>query len=63
MCHSDPHNCPDGYYADDFYHMCVIPSGCQSDTDGHFFAQNSTKTCVKKCDSPNYGDNALWMCI
>jgi len=62
-CYSDPNNCASGYYGNSVSHLCVLPSNCQTVTLVHYFAQNSTKTCVNVCASPNYGDSLLWTCI
>lgn len=61
-CYSDPKNCSEGYYGNSVSHLCVLPNNCQNPAT-HYFAQNSTKTCIVKCDSPNYGDSAIWTCV
>ena len=54
-------NCSDGYYGNTVSNMCVLPINCQT-VGTHYFAQNSTKTCVQKCLAPNYGDSKDWFC-
>lgn len=60
-CVSDPFACSEGYYANSVAHLCSLPADCQTVTT-HYFAQNSTKTCVVKCLSPNYGDSKYYIC-
>lgn len=55
--------CSDGYYANSVSNLCVLPADCQTVSSKHYFAQNSTKTCVSQCLTPNYGDSKLWTCI
>lgn len=62
-CYSDPNKCSTGYYANSVSHLCVLPVNCQTVSTVHYFAQNSTKTCVNQCEIPNYGDSSLWLCI
>jgi hypothetical protein len=45
LCTADPNECSDGYYANDVDHLCVLPADCETVTT-HYFAQNSSKTCV-----------------
>lgn len=61
-CYSDPLLCSNGYYGNSVTNLCVLPVDCQT-VGTHYFAQNSTKTCVSQCLSPNYGDSILWTCI
>ena len=62
VCHSDPMDCFDGYYANSVSHLCELPDDCQTVTT-HYFANNGTKTCIDKCIDPNYGDTDLYMCV
>lgn len=61
-CYSNPFNCSEGYFANSVSNLCVLPADCQTVSLRHYFAQNSTKTCVSKCLSPNYGDSIDWFC-
>lgn len=62
-CVNSPTLCADGYYGLIDKNLCVLPAGCIDIANVRYFAQNSTKTCVQKCLTPNYGDSSLWMCI
>lgn len=64
-CKTNPFQCPDGYYADDTTHMCVVPLDCSIVGGVQYVADNSTKKCVQKCPSNvhNYADMQKYLCV
>lgn len=61
-CYSSSFNCSDGYYGNTVTNMCVLPANCQT-ISLHYYADNTTKLCIAKCTSPNYGLNSSYTCI
>jgi hypothetical protein len=41
--------------------MCVLPTYCQT-SGHHYYADNDTKLCITKCNSPFYGLNTSYTC-
>ena len=60
-CYNSSLNCSAGYYGDGINNICVLPVNCPTVTN-HYYADNLTKMCIPKCNSPNYGLNTSWVC-
>jgi hypothetical protein len=61
-CYSSSLSCSAGYYGNTVSNMCVKPSNCQT-VGTHYYADNTTKMCIVKCTTPNYGLNTTWTCV
>lgn len=55
-------NCSNGYYGNTVSNLCVLPADCQTVGGLHYYADNTTKKCIQKCTSPNYGYNITYTC-
>lgn len=62
-CYNSSLNCSTGYYGNSVSNMCVLPQYCQVVSGHQFYADNTTKMCISKCTSPNYGYNTTWECV
>lgn len=64
-CKKSPFDCPDGYYADNATHMCVVPLSCSINNGTQYVADNLTKYCVSKCPASvlNFADMVKYLCV
>lgn len=62
-CYNSSLNCSDGYFGNTVSNLCVLPLYCQNVLGLHYYADNTTKMCIPKCTSPNYGYNTTWYCM
>lgn len=64
-CKISPFDCPQGYYADNTSHLCVVPLNCSKVSNNQSVADNLTKTCVEKCPDTvhNFADMAKFLCV
>jgi hypothetical protein len=62
-CFNSSLNCSFGYYGNTQTNLCVLPLYCQTISSLHYYADDSTKMCLPKCTTPNYGLNSSWLCV
>ena len=64
-CKISPFDCPQGYYADNTSHLCVVPLNCSKVSNNQYVADNLTKTCVQKCPGTvhNFADMMKFLCV
>ena len=66
-CVTSPFDCPEGYYANNDTHMCVVSTGCTVVGGIQYVADNLTKECISECPDQNvilnYADMNKKLCV